>query len=82
MLQCLWGLVDLCVRQLICEKDKSGFWFRRKYSSLTEVNVKTSFVLEDMFSCGISGIAAVKKASQSAGLLSLVFLLHILWQAR
>lgn len=78
MLQGLWDLVDLCVRWLMFKKEKTGFWFRRKCSGLTEVNVKTSFVLEDVFSCGKPGIAAVRKASQSAGLLSLVFLLNTL----
>lgn len=53
----------VCVRWLMYKKEKSGFWFRRKCFSLTEVNVKASFVFEDMFSCGISGIAAVRKAS-------------------
>lgn len=76
MLQSLRDLVDLCVRWLMFKKEISGFWFRRKCSSLTEVNVKTSFVLEDVFSCGISGIAPVRKASQSAGLLPLVFFLN------
>lgn len=54
---------------------------------MTEVNVKASFVFEDVFSSGISGIADVKKKHntttlQSAVLLSVMSLLHILSQVR
>lgn len=52
---------------------------------MTEINVKASFVFEDVFSSGISGIADVKKKKktlQSAVLLSVMSLLHILSQVR
>lgn len=51
---------------------------------MTEINVKASFVFEDVFSSGISGIADVKKKNtlQSAVLLSVMSLLHILSQVR
>lgn len=53
---------------------------------MTEINVKASFVFEDVFSSGISGIADVKKKNkktlQSAVLLSVMSLLHIFSQVR